>query len=368
MKITTTKSDLFAALQIVDRATSTRSVLPALGGVLLETGDGEVVLRGTDSEIGITHHLTAVRIDEPGSVLVSGQLLTNVVRNLPDGEVSLATDEAGASAEITAGTGRFNLRVLNAADFPPSPEVDATPIAIESGPFGEAIELVSKAASRDEVRPVLTGVLVQAAEGKLTLVATDSYRLSVRQTGIGAGGEGFEAIIPARALRELTKIVSAEGVSEVSIRISANQAVFNCGGTSLNTRLIEGQFPNWQKLIPSEFDYHADVPQEELLEIARRVGYLAQRNAPLRIGLEEGEMTVSAETPDVGEASETLPVDYSGDLLEISFNPQYFIDGVDSIEGETLRLKVSSPLRPGLLQAASDESFSYLIMPIRPNS
>lgn len=368
MKITTTKSDLLAALQTAERATSTRSVLPALGGILIEATEDGVVFRATDTEIGISHHLSAVRVEQPGAALVGGQLATNVVRNLPDGEVVVETGADDSSLDINAGAAHFSLRVLNRTDFPPEPAIEGDPVKIAAAPFTDAISLVSRAASRDEIRPVLTGVLIQADGNSLTVVATDSYRLSVKKAELQSPSGDFDAIVPASTLRELSRIVAAEGVNEIEIRKSSNQVLFICGDTKINTRLIDGQFPNWEKLIPTEFDYFVDLPQGEILEIGKRVGYLAQRNAPIRIGLADGEVTVSAQTPDIGEASESLPVEYSGDPMEISFNPQYLIDGIDSIEAENVRLKVSSPLRPGLLQAADDESFSYLIMPIRPNT
>jgi DNA polymerase-3 subunit beta len=218
------------------------------------------------------------------------------------------------------------------------------------------------------VRPILTGVLFQAEGTMLTMVATDSYRLSVKHTELETSlPEPIEANVPARALRELARIVTQGGTEEVAMSLARNQAVFMTGSVVLFSRLIEGQFPSWRQLIPELFEHEVRLPREELLEVARRVSQLAQRNAPLRFTFGEGELTVAAETPEVGDASEPLPAPYSGEPLEIAFNPQFLIEGLESVGGDELVMKLSSPLRPGLLEPAGRDDFSYLVMPIRLN-
>jgi DNA polymerase-3 subunit beta len=211
-------------------------------------------------------------------------------------------------------------------------------------------------------------VLLQAEEGRLTMVATDSYRLSVKHAELDSPvSEPLEANVPARALRELSRIIASEGAEDVEIATPRNQIVFRAGGVVLSSRLIEGQFPSWRQLIPESFEHEVRLPREEFLEIARRIGQLAQRNAPLRLAFAEGELTVAAETPEIGDASEAMPAPYSGEALEIAFNPQFLIEGVESIETEELAVQLSSPLRPGLLRPVGSEDFSYLVMPIRLN-
>ena len=200
------------------------------------------------------------------------------------------------------------------------------------------------------------------------MVATDSYRLSVKHAELDTTlSEPIEANVPARALRELARIVAQEGAEDVAISLARNQAVFQAGPVVLFSRLIEGQFPSWRQLIPESFEHEVRLPRTELLEVARRISQLAQRNAPLRFAFAEGELTVAAETPEVGDASEALPAPYSGEPLEIAFNPQFLIEGIESIDGDELAMKLSSPLRPGLLQPVGREDFSYLVMPIRLN-
>jgi DNA polymerase-3 subunit beta len=369
MKLTTSRDKLFAALQLAGRAVSTRSTLPSLGGILLIAGAGKLTLRATDMELGLTLDVDDVSVEREGTVLLPGRLLVDVVRSLPDGDVTLEQRAEQRDVEITAGGARFHLRVLPAEDFPRLPELDGEAAKLPAAPLAETIERVARAASRDEVRPILTGVLLQAEGNTLTMVATDSYRLSVKHTELEGGvSQTLEANVPARALRELARIIATDGPEEVEIGLPRNQAIFKAGGVVLTSRLIEGQFPSWRQLIPESFEHEVRLPRGELLEVTRRIGQLAQRNAPLRLALSEGELTVAAETPDIGDASEAMPAPYSAEPMEIAFNPQFLIEGIDSIDGDEIALQVSSPLRPGLLRPVGSEDFSYLVMPIRLNA
>ena len=368
MKLSISRDTFFAALQLVGRAVSSRSTLPSLSGVKLTAAPNELVLAATDTEIGLTMKLTDVSVETEGTLLLPGRLLGDVVRSLPSGEVTMALRTEQRDVELTAGGAHFHLRTLPAEDFPRLPELTADGAKLPAGPLTDTIDRVARAASRDEVRPILTGVLVQAEGTRLTMVATDSYRLSVKHTELEQPlPEPIEANVPARALRELARIVAQEGPDDVSISLARNQAVFQAGSVVLFSRLIEGQFPSWRQLVPESFEHEVRLPREELLEVARRISQLAQRNAPLRFAFAEGELTVGAETPEVGDASEALPAPYSGEPLEIAFNPQFLIEGLESVDGDELAIKLSSPLRPGLLQPVGREDFSYLVMPIRLN-
>ncbi len=368
MKLSISRDTLLAALQVVGRAVSSRAAIPSLGGIKLETASGELTLSATDTELGLTMTVPELAIERDGTLLLPGRLLGDVVRNLPSGEVSLALRAEQGDVELMAGSARFHLRTLSAEDFPRLPELEGDVAKLPAEPLAATIDLVARAASRDEVRPILTGVLLQAEGVTLTMVATDSYRLSVKHTELEqALPEPIDANVPARALRELARIIAQEEPDDVSISLRRNQAVFQAGSVVLFSRLIEGQFPSWRQLIPESFEHEVRLPREELVEVARRVSQLAQRNAPLRFAFAEGELTVAAETPEVGDASEALPAPYSGEPLEIAFNPQFLIEGLESVEGDELAIKLSSPLRPGLLQPVGREDFSYLVMPIRLN-
>jgi DNA polymerase III subunit beta len=367
LKISTQRQELVGRLGIAGRAVSNRATTQALGGILLAADAGGVTLRATDLEMGIQTGLDA-EVEGEGTVLLPGRQLVEVARSLGVDEVVLETREAERDVELRSGSAVFHLRTLPAEDFPPFPEPSESPIRIPAAAFAETVELVARAASRDDMRPVLTGVLVKAAGKEMTMVATDSYRLSVKRTELDSevGGE-LEANVPARALRELARILIAEEAEAVETSLLPNQAVFGAGRVVLTTRLIEGQFPNHEQLLPESYDHDVRLPREEFLEVTRRVSQLAQRNAPLRLSFRSGELTVAAETPEVGDATETLPVGFEGDPLEIGFNPEFLRDGVESVAGDELLLRLISPLRPGLLQPGEGEDFRYLVMPIRLN-
>jgi len=221
---------------------------------------------------------------------------------------------------------------------------------------------VGRAVSRDEARPVLTGILMKFGEGKLVMAATDSYRLSYKETPMAEAVPELEAIVPARALEEVKRLASSGGALELGVQ--ENQVLFGIDDTWLTTRRIEGQFPKFDELRPKEFTHDVVLPREELLEVVRRTSVMAHRNSPLRLRFSEGEVTVWTQTQDVGEARESLPVRFDGEPLEIGFNADFLRDGIESAEGDEMRLRLIDPLRPGLIQGPG-EDFWYLIMPIR---
>jgi DNA polymerase-3 subunit beta len=366
MKIDTTRQSLLDALLVVSRAVSARAALQALSGILI-TANGEARVRATDMELGLEVGLEG-SIDGSGSVVLPGRLLTEVARSLPDGPVSLTLREAERDVELSAGSSRFHLRTLPADDFPRFPEPEGDAVQLPASPLRDTINRVARAASRDEARPVLTGVLVTVDGGEMTMVATDSYRLAVKRTKLDASvGERLEANVPARALRELARLIETTGEDTLSVWLTRNQAIFRIGQVSLSSRLIDGQFPNHSQLLPESYEHEVKLPRTELLEVTRRVSQLAQRNAALRLSFSEGELVVSAETPDLGDAREALPAPYDGELLEIGFNPEFVRDGLESIDSDEVVVKLISPLRPGLLEPAEGDDFNYLVMPIRLN-
>jgi DNA polymerase-3 subunit beta len=367
LKLSTNKDELVSKLSVVSRAVSTRAATQALSGILISVSDGGVELSATDGEMGLRMAMDA-QVADAGSVLLPGRLLAELARSLGEASVEIESREAERDVEIRSGGSSFHLRVLPAEDFPKLPGEAEEPLKIPAPALAETVELVARAASRDDMRPVLTGVLVTAAAAEMTMVATDSYRLAVKRTELksGIGGE-LEANIPARALRELGRIVATDEIEDVGVSLLPNQAVFRAGSILLNTRLIDGQFPNFRQLLPESYEHDVRLPRADLLDVTRRVSQLAQRNAPLRLSFSAGELKVSASTPDVGDAEETMPASFEGEPLEIGFNPEFLRDGIESVEGDEVMLRLISPLRPGLLQPVGNEDFRYLVMPIRLN-
>jgi DNA polymerase III subunit beta len=362
LKITCTRDELIRQLGIVTRAASTRTTVQVLAGILLRSEGGKLELSATDMEISLRTGLDA-EVATEGAVVVPGKLLVDLARLLPGNEVSIEHRQGEGVVEIVSGAAVYRIHTYNAEDFPRLPDpAGAEMVPIDAEALLETATKVSRAASRDESRPVLTGILVRFEGENLVMAATDSYRLAVKETSMAGPGPDLDAIVPARALLELARV--AQGSSELQLGLQENQVLFASDGVLLTTRRIEGQFPNYRQLLPESFESEVALPRDELLDVVRRVAVMAQRNAPLRLRFAEGELTVSAQTQDVGEAHETLPVPFSGEALDIGFNPEFLRDGIESVEGDELRLKLISPLRPAVLQGTTAD-FSYLIMPIR---
>ena len=364
MKLTCTKDELAEKLQLAGRGVSTRTTVQILAGILLSAADGRLSLSATDMEISLRASLEA-QVEDGGAVVVPGRLLVDIVRLLPPGEVTISHRAEEGVVELVCGSASYRLNTYAAEDFPRLPEIeDASAFTVDKEAFVDTIARVSRSASRDESRPVLTGVLVRFEGEKLVMAATDSYRLSVKETALSdSPGREIEAIVPARALGELARIAQGEGET-IQVGVQENQVVFGVDEVWLTARRIDGQFPNYRQLLPETFEAEVTMPREEFLDVVRRTSVLAQRKSPLRLRFEDGELTVSAQTQDVGEAHESLPVSYSGEALEIGFNAEFLRDGLESVNDENVRLKLISPLRPGLIHGESDD-FLYLIMPIR---
>jgi DNA polymerase-3 subunit beta len=370
MKLSLSSSELLTQLQTTTRVASARSAVQALSGVMISAAEGsKPELLATDMEIGLRVPLDA-EVARPGSTVLPARLLLDVSRSLPSETLTMELRAAEQDVEIVCGPTTFHLRTLRAEDFPtlPSPAPE-TRVELPGAAFVQTVSRVARSASRDETRPVLTGILMSASGQELRMVATDSYRLSVKETALESPLEGsLEANVPARALQELVRIAQQAPSESIAVSMGQNQAIFELGDVVLSSRLIDGQFPNYRQLLPESVEHELRLSSAELTDVVRRISLLAQKNAPLRLSFGEGTLTVSAQTPDVGEASEAIPVPFHGEPFEIGFNPEFLRDGLESIESDELVLKLISPLRPGLIESPDTGDFVYLIMPIRLNA
>jgi DNA polymerase-3 subunit beta len=362
LRITCSKDALVQGLGVVARAVSARSSVQILSGILLDARENELRLAATDMEVSLRATVPA-QVDGDGIIVLPGKTLADIARLLPGDEVTIEHRVAESVVHVTSGSASYTLHTYNPEDFPRLPEFETTTtFAVPREPLLETIGRVARASSRDESRPVLTGILVQFTAGKLVMAATDSYRLAVKETALEGTVPELEAIVPSRALQELARVATAG--DEVEVGVHENQVLFSTSGVWLTTRRIDGQFPNYRQLLPEAFEHELTLPRGEFLDVVRRAAVMIQRSTPLQVRLADGELTVVARTQDVGESRESMPAAFTGDPLEIGFNADFLREGLESIDGDDVRLKLISPLRPAVLQGEGDD-FTYLVMPIR---
>jgi len=365
MKLTMARGELLESLSVAGRGLSSRSTLPILSGILVSATDsGDVVFQATDLEISVRHTASGL-VERAGTSVLPGKLLSDIVRSLPESAVTL--DVSNDTAAIACGQASFTVKTLSPEDFPRFPEIEADKsVSIPTGVFSELVAHVSKATSRDETRPVLTGVLLVVEGHTVRMVATDSYRLSVKEITLAEPpGEDVEVVIPGKALEEAVRM--AAGRKKVDLGVSDNQVIFDFESTTFITRRIEGSFPNYKQLLPKEYETVVTVSKEEFASAVKRVSLLAQHNTPLRVSVsaEDQTLSLSATTQDVGDASEDLMAKVEGGDVEIAFNHGFLTDGVASATGDVLTVNIVSSLKPGVLTAAGDDGFLYLLMPVR---
>jgi len=362
LRIACRRDDLAQRLNVVSRAVSTRATVQILSGILLRAGEDGLELAATDMELSLRSTLPA-QIEGDGAIVVPGRRLVELAKLLPAEDVSIEHRPDESVVHITSGTASYTLNTYAAEDFPRLPDVATVELfSVAREALLETVNRVARAASRDESRPVLTGILARFEGGKLVMAATDSYRLSVKETALEAPTPELEAIIPARALQELGRIAQAGDTVELGVH--ENQAAFVADGVTMTTRRIDGQFPNYRQLLPESFEHELTLPRGELLDVVRRANVMIERTSPLQLRFAEGELTVIARTHEVGESKESLPAPYTGEPLEIGFNADFLREGLESVTGDSVRVKLISPLRPAVLQGEGDD-FTYLVMPIR---
>ena len=362
MKFRCEREILADALTTAGRAATSRTgTLPVLSGVRLDVDAETLTVTGTDLELTIRLSVP-VHSDRPGSAVVPARLVGDIVKALPAGavEVSLNDDEMS----ISAGRSQFSVRPLSLSDYPAQVETDAEPVTLQSAQVADALRQVVRAASTDDARAVLTGVLIAAEDDGLKMVATDSYRLAVRdlpQSSMLAVGQ--KVLVPGRALAELQRILS--GDAELNVRLGAREAVFEAGETRLTTRLIEGEYPNYRNLLPSSYPNVLTVGREALIEALRRVKILAQDSTPVRLTLGGDTLQLTAITQDVGNAHEEIDASYDGAEMTVAFNPDYLAAGIDAVEDDEVTLATMDPMKPAVLRGVGHDDYLYLLMPVR---
>ncbi len=362
MKFRCEREALAEALSTAGRAATGRTgALPVLSGLRLELVGDRLSITGTDLDLTIQLTL-AVGGDGDGGVVLPARLAADIVRSMGAGKVEVSVD--GDEVNISGGRSQFSVRPLSFDDYPKLATPTTSSVTLPAAAVGEALRQVVRAASTDEARPILTGVLLTAENGGLRMVATDSYRLAVRDLADHQVlGADQKVLVPGRALNELQRLVG--GGEELTMRLGDRDATFEVGETRLSTRLIEGEFPNYRQLIPASHPNTLTVEREPLLEAIRRVKILAKDATPVRLQMGGDTLRLTAITQDVGNASEELDATYEGTELTVAFNPEYFASGVEACSSDSITLSTLDSLKPAVIRGVGNDDYLYLLMPVR---
>ncbi|SHN46826.1 DNA polymerase III subunit beta [Cryptosporangium aurantiacum] len=376
MKFRVERESLADAVAWTAKSLPARPPVPVLAGVLLETDNDRLTVSGFDYEVSSQMGVD-VQTDTPGRVLVSGRLLAEITRALPNHPVELEADEA--RAEIVCGTARFTLPTMPVEDYPTLPEMPTVAGAVDADEFATSVAQVVVAAGKDDTLPVLTGVRLELEGDRLTLLATDRYRLAVRELTWrpGAPDVSQHALVPARTLSDTARAMSSG--TEVTLALSQGTTGegligFSGAGRRTTTRLLDGQFPPVRSLFPDSHAIQAKVPTATMIEVVKRVSLVAERNTPVRLAFTSGMLTVEAGGTEDARASESTDAVFDGEDIEIAFNPQFLLDGLNALGTEVAVLSCTTPLKPAVLtgeeadaesKPVNESAYRYLLMPVR---
>ena len=373
MKFRVERDVLAEAVAWAARSLPARPPVPVLAGLLLAADEGKLSLSGFDYEVSARVE-TEADIEEPGTVLVSGRLLADISRSLPNRPVEISTD--GVRVIVVCGSSRFTLPTLPVDEYPALPQMPTVSGTVPGEAFAAAVAQVATAAGRDDTLPVLTGVRVEIEGDRVTLAATDRYRFAVRDLMWKPEQEGLSAValVPAKTLLDTAKSLSAGDVVSIALAGSGKGEGligFEGAGRRTTTRLLEGEFPKFRALFPTEFNSVATVATPAFVEAVKRVSLVAERNTPVRLSFEQGVLTLEAGSGDDAQATERVDADLEGDDISIAFNPAYLLDGLAAIDAAVAQLSFTTSTKPALLSgkhapdAEADEAYKYLIMPVR---
>lgn len=366
MKFRCERDVLADAIGSAGRAATNRTgTLPVLAGVRMEVSGDTLTITGTDLELTIRLTIE-VGGERDGAAVVPARLVGDIVKALPAGavEVSLGSGEGDTEMSISAGRSQFSVRPLSLDDYPAQAEPSGEAVTLSAETMNDALRQVVRAASTDDARAVLTGVLLASEEEGVRMVATDSYRLAVRDLPESSVlGSGQKVLIPGRALSELARLMG--DVEELTVRFGEREATFEAGSTRLSTRLIEGDFPNYRNLLPSSYPNLLTVSKAAMIEAIRRVKILAQDSTPVRLTLGGDTVQLTAITQDVGNAAEEIDASYDGTEMTVAFNPDYLAAGIDAIDADDVTLATMDPMKPAVLRGAGHDDYLYLLMPVR---
>ena len=372
MKFRVERDVLAEAVTWVARGLPNRPPVPVLAGVLIEASDeGTLTLSAFDYEVS-AKITVAAEVAEPGTVLVLGRLLADISRNLPNRPVDVTTD--GSKVQVTCGSSRFSLLLMPADDYPTLPASPAISGTMAGDVFTQAVAQVSIAADRGDTLPILTGVRIEIEGDKITLLATDRYRLAMRELTWNpeVSDASHVALVPARTLSDTAKALGASGSVEIHLGGAADGLIgFEAGQRRSTTRLLDGEYPKVTSIFPSSAETESVIETTALVEAVKRVALVAERNTPVRLRFSEGQVVIEAGAGDDAQASEAVEAVTTGPEIEIAFNPQFLLDGLGAVGTAYSRLSFTQSSRPAVLSGQAelggeaDTSYRYVLMPVR---
>lgn len=365
MKLVCSKAELLKAINIVQSAVSNKSTLPVLGNLLFEADKNALVITATDLEIGLRAK-AHVEVITPGSVTIPAKKLADIVRECPDADIEITVTD-GTKIGIKCGKGYFKLMGISAEDFPNLPvQKKEKSVEIEDKVLARMIKKTFFSVSNEETRYVLNGALFNVDGKKVRMISTDGHRLSYIERELNKSMDSISVIVPTKALNELMKILDSSD-EIVTVYFTENHLFVEKNSTMMVSRLIDGQFPNYEQVIPKKGDIMFKAQKEELAQAAKRVSLMAlDRANSIKFSLKDGLLTIHSNTPDVGEAEEDIEIEYAGAEMSIAFNAKYVMDAIKAVDTEKIEFRLSTPLSPGLVLPVEENPDSkYVVMPMR---
>jgi DNA polymerase-3 subunit beta len=364
MKFKSERDILVEALSAASRVVATR-LIGASSGILLSLVGNQLTVTGTDLDITVRTVVDVIG-HEDGSTVVPARLIVDAVRSLEAGAVTIVSGEE--NVEVSLGRAKFSLRTFSVMDYPNLPPISGAVTMIPALDLIQGLNQVVRAAANDDARPLLTGVLFTTEEGTLRLIATDSYRLAVRDVpGVGSLGGSHDLLVPARALQELQRAASSLAAdAEIGVTLTDAEICFIVGTTTIASRLIDGNYPSVLQLIPASYPNQLRIAKDTLLTSLRRAKLLAKDStSSVRLTMHEKNIEIRTQSHDAGDVEDNVDADYSGEEITIAFNPSFLIDGIEAVPGDEVVLEVSDSVRPAMVHGVDDTRFRYLLMPVR---
>jgi DNA polymerase-3 subunit beta len=367
MKFQTTKNDFLNAMLTANKAIGLRASSFILGGVMLDLQESLIVY-STDLETSIKCE-AKVKVLEKGKTVVPSKVLINILKSLEESKVELGLDKETNRVKITCGEALFSLNTMSIEEYPDFPETKReNPFKIELKKFKNLLSKVQKAASLDESRGVLTGVLMEMEGGLMSMAATDSYRLALIKEKLSAGSQNIKVVIPTKVLDSIIKSEYDKG--DVEIYLEENQISFCLTGEKeeeniIVSRLLSGKFPEYKQLIPKSLKHNIVIDKEKMLEVVKRISSISQDNIPIKLTFDKGKATVSMDIKEVGSSSEDFDVSYGEERIEIAFNPEFLLDGINIMDDRSIILSIEEPLKPIIITSEKNKELIYLLMPVR---